>query len=172
MTNQLTSNGISDSIKAEGEQMARSIQMAVRVVPELAELLDHFAADATNAMTENFPGMTIGRVDAVRILLTEGLEKRGYDISPVLEAEKRVGDAPDERNGNGGQQLDLIEAAERRKIKSEGITVEDDLLSGIFTQSEIARRHECSRQHVSQVKKRLSEGSNGASESRSGMKEE
>jgi hypothetical protein len=134
--------------------MTRSVQIAVRVVPELADLIDKFTSDATGAVRENLPGMAIGRADAVRILLMDGLERRGYDISDVFTAEQHAASSHTETAAED-RQLDLVAEAERRQLEEDGVNVEDDILSGAFNQSDIARRHECSRQYVSQVKKRL-----------------
>jgi hypothetical protein len=133
--------------------MARTIQMAIRVSPELADLVDRFAADAMATMRESFPGVTIGRVDAIRILLSEGLEKRGYDVSAVLLAEERA--ATGASGDNDDRRSDSESSGRNAALAVDGATVEDDLRSGLFSQSEIARRHGCSRQHVSQVKKKM-----------------
>jgi hypothetical protein len=69
--------------------MAKTVQLAIRVVPELVELLDQFAAQTTAELRKTLPGFSFSRVDAARVLMVDALEKRGFDVSRVQAAEDR-----------------------------------------------------------------------------------
>ncbi len=98
----------------------------------------------------------------MRILITEGLAKRGYDVSAVLEAEGPDIDEGSARNMDVSQ-LDLRLGTGENGETSRRIAIEYDLGSGRYSQSEIARRYGCSRQNVSQVKRRMSTGARASS---------
>lgn len=58
--------------------MAKSIQIGLRLSPELIKQLDKFATDTQIELQKNLPGFVMNRQEAIKILITEGLAQRGY----------------------------------------------------------------------------------------------
>lgn len=59
-------------------QMSKSIQIGLRMEPETVELLDKFAAETQTELQKTLPSFEMTRHEAIRMLVTEGLKRRGY----------------------------------------------------------------------------------------------
>jgi anti-sigma factor RsiW len=69
----------------EENEMAKTIQVGVRLPAELIAQIDKFAADETLKLAETLPGMELSRADAIRILTTAALQARGYEVAKSAE---------------------------------------------------------------------------------------
>ena len=75
----------------EAERMAKTVQVGVRFPAEVVEAIDRFAEITEKELREkqNLPGLEVNRATAIRILVEQALNVRGYDTKRETTGKKR-----------------------------------------------------------------------------------
>lgn len=86
-----TDEWVATLTEIEEQDMAKTIQVGVRLPAGLIAQIDKFATAETAKLAESLPGMVLSRADAIRILTTAALQQRGY---VVAQADPNDGNEP------------------------------------------------------------------------------